>query len=107
MPWEPLPERRDTTRSLDVALGRLRTTMGLARPDTVRLLDANWEALLGRALASVCELSSVRGTTLVISTTDPAVAEQLRWSAPDVCGAANSIVGAGVLQDLEVRVRRR
>jgi hypothetical protein len=55
--------------------------MGLARPDTVRLLEHHWRSLMGPGLADSCELESVRGGELVVVATDPAVAEHLRWSA--------------------------
>lgn len=88
------------------SLQRLHLTMGLARPDTVVSLESQWTSLLGPDLAAACRLEALRGTELVVSVTDPAVAEHLRWSAVDLCAAVNSMCGGKVVDTLTVRVRR-
>jgi hypothetical protein len=104
--WEPLPDHERAPTELSAALTRLHTTMGLARPDTVKVLDRHWTSLLGTDLAQRCRLESLRGTELVVSVDDPAVAEHLRWSAGDLCAAANAICDGEVVTELSVRVRR-
>jgi predicted nucleic acid-binding Zn ribbon protein len=104
--WEPLPDRDSGVKDLSSVLGRLHTTMGLARPDTVRLLERHWTSLLGAELAPRCRLEAVRGTELVVSVDDPAVAEHLRWSARDLCSAVNAVCAGDVVDELTVRVRR-
>ena len=104
--WEPLPERETPIKDLSSVLGRLHTTMGLARPDTVRVLDRHWTSLLGADLAAHCRLEALRGTELVVSVDDPAVAEHLRWSARDLCAAVNAVCDGEVVDELTVRVRR-
>ncbi len=107
MSWEPLPDHERRPTELAHALARLHTTMGLARPDTLRVLERHWASLLGADLASSCRLESLRGTELVVSVTDPAVAEHLRWSSSDLCAAVNSICDGEVVTSLSVRVQRR
>lgn len=80
--------------------------MGLARPDTVQLLERHWTSLLGADLAPQCHLDAVRGTELVLSVTDPALAEHLRWSAGDLCAAVNAVCDGDVVDRVTVRVRR-
>lgn len=87
-------------------LGRLHSTMGLARPDTVRVLEARWTSILGADLAPRCRLEAVRGTELVVSVDDPAVAEHLRWSARDLCAAVNAVCAGEVVDEVTVRMRR-
>lgn len=106
MTWEPLPDRDASLRPLGSSLGRLHTTLGLARPDTVRLLEANWTSLFGPELADQCRLEALRGTELVIGVADPAVADHLRWSARDLSAAINSICGGEVVEEVTLRVRR-
>lgn len=106
MTWEPLPEQHPGPRQLTSALTRLHSTMGLARPDTVRLLERHWTSLLGAELAPKCRLDAVRGTELVVSVTDPALAEHLRWSAADLCSAVNAVCDGDVIDQVTVRVRR-
>lgn len=106
MTWEPLADGDAQPRDLSSVLGRLHTTMGLARPDTLVVLEDNWMSLLGTDLASRCKLDSVRGSELVVAVDDPAVAEHLRWSSSDLCAAINALCGGMVVESLAVRVRR-
>lgn len=80
--------------------------MGLARPDAVTTLQQHWASLLGSELAAACSLESLRGETLVVSVTDPAVGEHLRWSSSELLDAANAVCGGVVVNELRVRVRR-
>lgn len=106
MAWEPLPNRRESMTDLSASLGRLHVTLGFARPDTLALLSAQWESLLGTRLASRCELESLRGSELVIGVDDTAIAEHLRWSSTDLIAAANAVCGADVIESVTVRMRR-
>ena len=106
MTWEPLPERESTPRDLGSVLGRLHVTMGLARPDTVAVLERHWTAILGADLAPRCSLEAIRGTELVVAVDDPAIAEHLRWSARDLCAAVNAVCDGEVVDELTVKVRR-
>ncbi len=107
MSWEPLPDRETPVRDLSSVLGRLHTTMGLARPDTVQVLERHWTSILGADLARGCRLEALRGSELVVSVDDPAVAEHLRWSARDLCAAVNAVCDGEVVDELTVKVRRR
>ena len=81
--------------------------MGLARPDTVRLLERHWTSLLGAELAPSVRLEAVRDGELVLVVTDPAIAEHLRWSSRDLVAAANSVCGGEVVGAVRVKVSRR
>lgn len=105
MAWEPLPDQEHQPAGLQDVLARLHLTMGLARPDTLRTLDSNWVSLLGADLASRCRLVAVRGTELVVSVDDPAVAEHLRWSSRDLCDSVNAMCDGDAIDRLTVRVR--
>lgn len=106
MAWEPLPDQHVAPRALATSLERLHRTMGLARPDTVRLLERHWPSLFGSELAGACRLEAVRDGELVVVVSDPAVAEHLRWSRRDVLAAANSVCGGEVVTSLRVKVAR-
>ena len=107
MTWEPLPGSRDTTRDLGSVLGSLHRTLGLARPDALASLQQHWTSLLGAELAERCELEALRHDALVVSVSDPAIAEHLRWSAREVVDAANAVCGGEVVRELQVRIRTR
>ena len=103
---EPLPQDRDTTHTLGESLHRLHRTMGLARPDAVRVLEASWAQLVGPRLASSCRLRSLQGGRMVVTVDDPAVADQLRWQARDLAAAANGLCGGEVVTEVVARVDR-
>ncbi|MBS1836128.1 MAG: DUF721 domain-containing protein [Actinobacteria bacterium] len=107
MPIEPLPEDRETLQTLGRSLDHLRRTLGLARPDTVRILTDSWQHLMGADLAAVSRLHSLRGTTLVVAVEDPAVAEHLRWQRSELVGAANALCGCDAVTDVEIRIAPR
>lgn len=107
MAIEPLPQDRETLHSLGVSLGRLQRTLGLARPDTVRILADAWNQLVGARLAQLCWLHSVRGTHLVVGVSDPAVAEALGWQRSELAAAANELCGCEVFDTVEIRIDPR
>lgn len=107
MAIEPLPENRESLHSLAGSLGRLERTLGLARPDTVRVLTESWRRLLGVDLASRCRFHSVRGRVLVVAVDDPAVAEHMRWQRSDLLAAANRMCGCDALESVEIRMDPR
>jgi predicted nucleic acid-binding Zn ribbon protein len=107
MAWEPLPGTAESMQPVGASLGHLHRTLGLARPDTLRLLDEHWVALVGVQLAPRCSVESVRHGELVVAVDDAALAEHLRWSARDLIAAANAVCGGSVLESLSVKVRPR
>lgn len=107
MSWRPLPSPDDHTRRLDAVIVGLTRTLGLARPDTMSLLEQHWTSLVGPAMAERCEVESVRHGEIVVVTSDPAVAEQLRWGAQDLIGAVNAICDGTAVESVRVRVRSR
>ena len=105
MTWEPLPDRESSPRDLSSVLARLHRSIGLAKPDTLLVLEHHWVSLPGPDLAERCRLESLRGTELVIAVDDPAVAEHLRWSASDLCAAVNSLCDGEVVDQVSVKIR--
>ena len=103
---EPLPSERNTTHTLGASLERLHRSMGLARPDAVRILQDSWSSLVGAKLAAGCRLDSLRGGRMTISVDDPAVAEHLRWQASDLAAAATQLCGGDVVTEVVTRVAR-
>lgn len=104
MAIEPLPQDRETLHTLSSSLERLQRSLGLARPDTVRILEDSWSALLGARLASTCRIHSLRDGCLTVAVADPAVAEHLRWQRNDLVAAANELCGCDAVDSVEIRV---
>ncbi len=104
---EPLPGERNTVHTLSGSLEHLQRTLGLARPDTVRILTEAWTQLVGSRLSGVCRVQSIRGSELVVEVDDPAVAEHLRWQARDLAAAANDLCGCDAVDEVRIVVARR
>jgi predicted nucleic acid-binding Zn ribbon protein len=104
---EPLPQDRDTLHSLSSSLGRLQRSLGLARPDTLRILEDAWPQLVGTRLAAVCRVHSLRDGRLTVAVDDPAVADALRWQLVDLAAAANQLCGCDAVEKVEIRVDPR
>jgi len=105
MGWEPLPSEQEPVR-LEESLAALQRYLGTARPDSLATLQSQWTSVIGRHLAAHCSLHSLRRGSLVVSTADPGVAEQLRWLGNDLVAAANSLLGSDEVLRVEVRVER-
>lgn len=106
MAWEPLPGE-STARPLQESLEVLERILGLARPDTVRLLESSWSQLVGAHLASRTSLESIRDGRMTVSAADPAAAEALRWQSRDLLAAARDLCGGDVAHEVVVKVRPR
>jgi predicted nucleic acid-binding Zn ribbon protein len=106
MAIEPLPSQRRPVE-LSESLARLGSLIGSARPDTLATVTSQWEQVVGSRLARHCRLRSLHDRTLVVEADEPAVAEQVRWSAGDLVGAVNAMVGRDAVDAVEVRVLPR
>lgn len=98
----------EATAGEPVALHRSLSTvqryLGAVRPDAVRTIQAQWPAIVGARLAGACEVHTVRQGHLVVHTTEPAVAEQLRWDSGDLRRAVNALLGAEEIVDVRIDV---
>ncbi len=88
---------------LGESLGRLQRLIGTARPDSLAVLEEHWEQVIGARLARHCRLHSLQHGTLVVTTAEGAVAEQLRWMQSDLVAAANAVLGSSEISDVQVR----
>ena len=95
-----MPEPRPIRTSL-AALGR---QLGLDPPGRLEQIEQNWETLAGR-LAVASRPVVVKDDGLVVETSDPAVAEALRWSATAILEAVGGVLGETPPGRIEVRIR--
>lgn len=103
---EPLPSGRRPVRTIGESMERVRLALGLARPDAVETIREHWVQLVGSRLARSCSVDSLREGRLVVSTTVPAVAEQLRWQTRDLCAAVGELCDdPELVRRVDVRVR--
>ena len=72
----------------------------------MELVRANWAQLVGPRFAEHSQPRSLRQGVLVVTAEEPAVVDQLRWSAADLVGAVNAVCGGTEVTSVEVRVGR-
>ncbi len=95
---EPMP--------LADALGAVTRDLGLGRPTHLRLLVAQWDTIVGDALATHARPSQLRDNVLVVEVDDGAWAAPLRYLVDTMCVRANEVLGSALVQEVRVVVRR-
>lgn len=89
---------------LSESLSRLQRYLGTAAPSSLSALGDSWDQVIGTRMAQHCRLHSMRHGTLVVETSEPAIAEQLRWMAGDLRDAANAVLDSTEIAEVEIRV---
>ena len=69
-----------------------------------RLFD-RWPDIVGPSEAEHCQPVAVAGGTLVVSVAEPARASQLRYGSARLLERVGAVVGPGVAERVEVRIR--
>jgi hypothetical protein len=95
----------DEPRPLVEGVDHVLADLGAPSADTVAAVVGEWANLVGAGLAARTEPRSIEHGRLLVQTDDPAVAEQLRWSERRILDRLADLVGAGVVDRVDVRVR--
>ncbi len=108
MTWRPLPpdgpsDPKRVGEALDALVRRLG---GPGATPLTRLFDG-WPELVGEAAADHCRPVTLSRGTLVVAADEPAWASHLRLAGGDLLSRVERLVGPGVAERLEVRVRPR
>lgn len=90
--------------SLSASLAGLQKYLGTAAPSSLTSLADSWDQVIGARMARHCRIHSINHNTLVLETSDPAVAEQLRWMSTDLRDAANAVLGSVEITAVKVRI---
>ena len=91
---------RHVSSSLDAVLAHF----GRPSLDAHAVIEGQWPTIVGARLAKWCWPSDLVSGRLVISTTDPAVAEELNLLGRELAGTLNQLVGDDVVATVRVRV---
>ena len=65
---------------------------------------ARWVDIVGSQLARVTSPGSLKDGILVVTTTEPAVADHLKWSERSVVAQANKVLGTDAVRAVRARV---
>jgi len=94
-------------RPLVDGLDHVLASLGAPSVDAITAVLGAWDDLLGPQLAPHCTACSIEHGRLLVSVDDPAWADRLTWSERQVITRLDALVGAGVVDRLDVRVRPR
>ena len=91
-------------------LGKLLPKVLAKQPGAGRLVEARvqllFRELLGPDLASICETVELRGSTMTVITSNPALAHQLRLDSEQLIARLNDLAPGRRLRALRVRTGR-
>lgn len=106
-PVSPLPGGQGPgPRRVADSLDRLMASLGGPRASVLTAVFASWAELVGPTVAAHARPRSLRRGVLVVVVDDPGWATQLRWLEPDLLARLADAAGEGVVNSIEVRVRR-
>lgn len=109
---DPVPERRgtpprpDDPAALAPLLDRVLDGLGAPPADALATLFARWADLAGEPLAEHGTPAGVEDRVLVVVVADPLWATEWRYRQGEVLRRCDEALGAGVVERVEVRVRR-
>jgi predicted nucleic acid-binding Zn ribbon protein len=109
---DPIPVRGDTpARPGDPApiaplLDKVLAGLGAPPADALAALFERWSDLAGPVLAGHGSPAAIEGGVLVVVVDDPAWATEWRYRQGEVLKRCDEDLGAGVVERVEVRVRR-
>lgn len=92
--------------SLHDSLVELTSELRVAGPDAMRVIESQWQAIVGRELAPHVRLGSLRDATLTLEVDDPVWAGPLRYLESGIVETLTERLGAGVVQTVRIAVRK-
>jgi predicted nucleic acid-binding Zn ribbon protein len=100
------PRRPGDPTALAPLLDQVLDGLGAPPADALATLFARWSDLAGDHLAEHGMPASMSGGVLVVVAADPLWATEWRYRQGEVLRRCDEVLGAGVVERLEVRVRR-
>ena len=101
---EPVGSGRRGPRPIGQGLERYLAALGAPPPRVTTDVAGRWVDIVGARLARVTDPGSLRDGVLVVTTSEPAVADHLSWREAEVVHRANEVLGAEVVRSLRIRV---
>lgn len=101
-----MKNREQLPVSLHDSLVELTSELRVAGPDAIRIVEAQWPAIVGRELAPHVRLGSLRDATLTLEVDDPVWAGPLRYLESGIVETLAERLGPGVVQAVRIAVRK-
>jgi predicted nucleic acid-binding Zn ribbon protein len=108
VPWQPLPSSSGGEPGpLADSVDRLVRSLGAPSAKLTRSVFADWDVIMGEAIAPHARPHALRERTLVVAVADPAWATQIRFLEPELLEHIAAATGSDEITAIEVRVRAR
>jgi predicted nucleic acid-binding Zn ribbon protein len=91
-------------RPVRESLGCLARRLGAPDPPLLTAVFAQWEELVGPAVAAHARPLSLARRVLVVGVDHPGWATQLRYLAPELLGRLAATAGPGQIERVEIKV---
>ena len=91
-------------RHISSSLNSVLAHFGRPSLDAHAVIENQWSTIVGARLAAWCRPSDLADGQLVVTTGEPAVAEELRLLARELAETLNELVGDDVVATVRVRV---
>jgi predicted nucleic acid-binding Zn ribbon protein len=95
---------RSVPRPIGDGVDRVLSSLGAPSSEVTIDVAARWVDIVGPQLARVTQPGSLRDGVLVVTTSEPAVADHLKWSERTVVAQANKVLGTTVVKAVRARV---
>jgi predicted nucleic acid-binding Zn ribbon protein len=95
---------RSAPRPIGDGVDRVLSSLGAPSSEVTIHVSARWVDIVGPQLARVTRPGSLRDGVLVVTTSEPAVADHLKWSERAVVAQANKVLGTAVVSSIRARV---
>ncbi len=92
-------------RPLVDGLDHVLASLGAPPVDAITAVMQGWPEVVGADLAGHCTARSIEHGRLVVTVDDTAWADRLGWSERQIVARLAALVGGGVVDRLDVRVR--
>jgi predicted nucleic acid-binding Zn ribbon protein len=93
-------------RSIKASLDQVARSLGGPDASSLSGLFGRWAEIVGPQLAAHARPLSLSSGVLVVAVTEPGWATQLTYLESELVGRFREVLGEGVVQRVEVRVRR-
>ncbi|MBV9410005.1 MAG: DUF721 domain-containing protein [Acidimicrobiia bacterium] len=93
-------------RSIKASLDKVARSLGGPDAGSLSGVFGHWADIVGPQLAAHAKPLSLASGVLLVGVTEPAWATQLRYLESELVGRFREVLGDGVVDRVEVRVRR-
>lgn len=93
--------------SFESSVGDLFRKIGLPSPMVMTQIMDDWDGVAGEPWAGRSKPVIIKGSTLIVEASTPSLVAFLRYAVSDLMESLETLVGKGIIEDIEVRAPSR